>query len=164
MSRAIAALCRRLTHGVYVIGVAHGALHNAFTAAWVMQCSFDPLLLALAVHREHGSYRLLIEGGAFAVSVLREDQTALAAHFGQPQRADKLASIAWMVRRTGAPVLVDALAYFDCSLYGHHPAGDHELVLGRVVDGAILSPDAAPLDYASTGDLDGSERLFPDTL
>ena len=119
--------------------------------------------MALAVHREHGSYRLLIEGRAFSVSVLREDQTALAAHFGQPQ-ADKLASIAWTVRRTGAPVLCDALAYFDCSLYGHHPAGDHELVLGRVVDGAILSPDAAALDYASTGDLDGSERLFPDML
>jgi flavin reductase (DIM6/NTAB) family NADH-FMN oxidoreductase RutF len=164
MSQAIAALCRRLTHGVCVIGVAHGAVHNAFTAAWVMQCSFDPLLLALAVHREHGSYRLLIEGGAFAVSVLRADQMTLAAHFGQPQVVDKLASVAWVVRRTGAPVLVDALAYFDCSLYGHHPAGDHELVLGHVVDGAILSPDAAPLDYASTGDLDASERLFPDML
>ena len=164
MSHAIAALCRRLTHGVYVIGVAHGAVHNAFTAAWVMQCSFDPLLLALAVDPEHASYRPLVESEAFAVSVLRADQIALAAHFGQPQGADKLASIAWTVRRTGAPVLCDALAYFDCSLYGHHPAGDHELVLGRVVDGAILSPDAAPLDYASTGDLDGSERLFPDTL
>lgn len=164
MSHAVAALCRRLTHGVYVIGVAHGAVHNAFTASWVMQCSFDPLLLALAVDPEHASYRPLVESGAFAVSVLREDQMALAAHFGQPRSADKLASIAWRVRRTGAPVLVDALAYFDCSLYGHHPAGDHELVLGRVVDGAILSPDAAPLDYASTGDLDGSERLFPDIL
>ena len=78
MSHAIAALCRRLTHGVYVIGVAHGAVHNAFTAAWVMQGSFDPLLLALAIHREHDSYRLLIEGRAFSVSVLREDQMALA--------------------------------------------------------------------------------------
>jgi flavin reductase (DIM6/NTAB) family NADH-FMN oxidoreductase RutF len=138
VSQAIAALCRRLTHGVYVIGVAHGAVHNAFTAAWVMPCSFDPLLLALAVHREHASYRPLVEGGAFAVSVLRVDQIALAAHFGQPE-ADKLTSIPWVVRRTGAPVLCDALAYFDCSLYGHQPAGDHELVLGRVVDGAILS-------------------------
>ena len=34
MSRSIAALFQRLTQGVYVVGVAHGAVRNAFTAAW----------------------------------------------------------------------------------------------------------------------------------
>ena len=45
MKRSIAALFQRLTQGVYAVGVAHGAVRNAFTAAWVMQVSFDPLLL-----------------------------------------------------------------------------------------------------------------------
>ena len=36
MSRSIAALFQRLTQGVYVVGVAHGAVRNAFTAAWVL--------------------------------------------------------------------------------------------------------------------------------
>ena len=45
MSAAIADLFQRLTQGVYVVGVAHGEVRNAFTAAWVMQVSFDPLLL-----------------------------------------------------------------------------------------------------------------------
>jgi flavin reductase (DIM6/NTAB) family NADH-FMN oxidoreductase RutF len=112
-----------------------------------MQGSFDPLLLSLAVHREHASYRPLVESGAFAVSVLREDQMALAAHFGQPQGADKLASIACRVGRTGAR---------SWSMRARTS-------IARI-DGAILSPDAAPLDYASAGGLDGSERLFPDTL
>ena len=162
MSQAIAALCRPLTHGVYVIGVADGAVHNAFTAGSVMQCSFDPLLLAIAVHRGHGSYRLLIQGGAFSVSVLREDQMALATHFGEPQDADKHPSVAWGVRR-GRPVFCDALAYFDRSLYGHHPAGDHEWSSAASLM-RDPEPGAAPLDDASTGDLDGSERLFPDKL
>jgi flavin reductase (DIM6/NTAB) family NADH-FMN oxidoreductase RutF len=43
-------LFQRLTQGVYVVGVAHEEARNAFTAAWVMQVSFDPLLLALSVN------------------------------------------------------------------------------------------------------------------
>ena len=65
MSASIAALFQRLTQGVYVVGVAHGEVRNAFTAAWVMQVSFDPLLLALSINPRHLSYGLLEEGRAF---------------------------------------------------------------------------------------------------
>jgi len=44
MSDSLAALFQRLTQGVYVVGVAYGEARNAFTAAWVMQVSFNPLL------------------------------------------------------------------------------------------------------------------------
>jgi flavin reductase (DIM6/NTAB) family NADH-FMN oxidoreductase RutF len=59
-------------------------------------------------------------------------------------------------------VLDDALAYFDCRLEGSLPAGDHELVLGRVVDGAILDADAEPMTYVETADMDGSSALYPE--
>ena len=52
---SIAALFQRLTQGVYVVGVAHGAVRNAFTAAWVMQVSFDPLMLTLSISPHHSS-------------------------------------------------------------------------------------------------------------
>ena len=51
-------LVKRLTQGVYVVGVAHGEKRNAFTAAWIMQVSFDPLLLALSINPQHSSYQL----------------------------------------------------------------------------------------------------------
>jgi hypothetical protein len=41
-------------------------------------------------------------------------------------------------------------------------AGDHRLVLGAVIDGALLRPEAPPLVYSDTGNLDGSAALFPD--
>src|SRR5262245_26814688 len=77
MSRSIAALFQRLTQGVYVVGVAHGAVRNVFTAAWVMQVSFDPLLLTLSINPHHSSYRLLKEGRAFSVNVLKKGQLDL---------------------------------------------------------------------------------------
>jgi flavin reductase (DIM6/NTAB) family NADH-FMN oxidoreductase RutF len=159
----VADLFRRLTAGIYVIGVAEGGRRSAFTAAWLMQVSFDPLLLALSVNTGHASYPLLVEGGGFAVSVLSREQLDLARHFGtrSSRETDKLAGIPWHPGRTGAPILDGAIACFECLLHGRAPAGDHEIVTGRVVAGALLASDAVPLTYADTGDLDGSRDLYP---
>jgi flavin reductase (DIM6/NTAB) family NADH-FMN oxidoreductase RutF len=108
----VADLFRRLTAGVYVVGVAEGERRNAFTAAWLTQASFDPLLLALSVNPGHASYPLLIGGGGFTVSVLSRDQLHLARHFGtrSGRETDKLAGSARRPGPTGAPVLAEAIA------------------------------------------------------
>ncbi len=162
----LADLFRRLTAGVYVVGVADGERRNAFTAAWLMQVSFDPLLLALSVNPGHASFPLLVGGGGFAVSVLSRDQLELARHFGtrSGRETDKLAGISWRAGRTGAPILAEAVAYLECRLTGGIPAGDHEIVIARPVAGEILLPNAIPLTYADTGDLDGSRELYPPSL
>ena len=161
MSDGIADLFQRLTHGVYVVGVAHEEVRNAFTAAWVMQVSFKPLLVALSINPHHLSYRLLKQGRAFSVNVLKKDQLELAAHYGQRAGADKLTSVDWTTGRTGAPLLPEALAWFECQVEDEHPAGDHVLVLGRVIDGKLLDAKAEPMAYRETGVMDGASALFP---
>ena len=164
MSDSIAALFRRLTQGVYVVGVAHGEARNAFTAAWVMQASFDPLLLALSINPRHSSYGLLKQGQAFSVNVLKKGQLEFAAHFGGPAHADKLTLTEWTTGRTGAPLLRGALAWFECHVEREHPAGDHVLVLGKVVDGKLLDSKAEPMAYRETRAMDGASALFPDVF
>lgn len=162
-SGEVAALLRRLSTGVYVVGVGHRERPNAFTAAWVMQVSFEPLLLALSISPAHASYPLLHESGSFAVSVLAGDQMDLARHFGTAsgRDADKLAGVSWRAARRGAPILTAAAAWLECEVEGRAAAGDHEVVFGRVVDGSVVAPDARPLLYAATGNLDGSAALYP---
>jgi flavin reductase (DIM6/NTAB) family NADH-FMN oxidoreductase RutF len=162
----LADLFRRLSAGVYVVGVADGERRNAFTAAWLMQVSFDPLLLALSVNPGHASFPLLVGGGGFAVSVLSRDQLELARHFGtrSGRETDKLAGVSWRGGRTGAPIVAGVVAYLECRLTGRIPAGDHEIVITRPVAGELLLPDAVPLTYADTGDLDGSRELYPASL
>jgi flavin reductase (DIM6/NTAB) family NADH-FMN oxidoreductase RutF len=164
--REIAGLFRRLSGGVYVVGVADGDRRNAFTAAWIMQVSFDPLLLALSINPGHASYPLLTESGAFAVSVLERGRLEVAQAFGtrSGREVDKLAAASWRAAGSGAPVLQDATAFFDCRVVARHPAGDHELVVARVVDGGVLRPEAERMLYEETGDLDGSESLYPEQL
>jgi flavin reductase (DIM6/NTAB) family NADH-FMN oxidoreductase RutF len=162
----LADLFRRLNAGVYVVGVADGERRNAFTAAWLMQVSFDPLLLALSVNPGHASFPLLVGGGGFAVSVLSRDQLELARHFGtrSGRETDKLAGVSWRAGSTGAPILAGVVAYLECRLTGRITAGDHEIVIARPVAGELLLPDAIPLTYADTGDLDGSRDLYPAAL
>ena len=156
-------LFRRLTLGVYVIGVAEGERRDAFTAAWVMQVAFDPLLLALSINPGNASYPLLHAGRGFTVNVLKKDQLGLARRFGMQsgRDVDKLAGLKWRPGSAGAPILEEAIAYFDCELTGSMPAGDHDLVVGRVIDGRLLARDAEPMVYAETGDMDGSGALYP---
>jgi flavin reductase (DIM6/NTAB) family NADH-FMN oxidoreductase RutF len=162
MTSSIAALFRTLTQGVYVIGVAHGEERNAFTAAWVIQVSFDPLLLALSISPNHSSYRLLKGSGAFSVNVLKRDQLDLAARFGDPAREDRLAEAEWTFARLDLPVLRDSLAWFACEVLHECPAGDHRLMVAKVIDGELVDAEAEPLTYRHTGDIDGASALFPD--
>lgn len=159
----IAALFRRLSLGVYVVGAAQDERRDAFTAAWVMQASFDPLLLALSINPRNASSPLLHASRAFTVSVLKRGQLELARRFGtrSGREQDKLAGVRWHPGRSGAPVLDEALACFDCELTESFQTGDHELVVGHVLDGRILDPDAVPMTYAETGDMDGSSALYP---
>jgi flavin reductase (DIM6/NTAB) family NADH-FMN oxidoreductase RutF len=152
------ALVKQISHGVYVIGVGKGERQNAFTAAWVMQVSFEPLLLAISINPEHYSYQLLQESGICTVNVLGQDQYAIAEHFGRSS-SDKMKGFEWQSARTGAPVLSESLAYFDCEVSHYADAGDHKIAVCKVVAAAALN-QGLPMLYSQTGDMDGSSELY----
>lgn len=152
-------LVKRLSHGVYVIGVSDGERENAFTAAWVMQVSFEPLLLCISINPGHYSWQLLQRGGVCSVNVLGRRQYALAEHFGTPGRRDKMNGHRWRKAGSGAPILADSLAYFDCRVSHYADAGDHKLVVCEVLEGGVLNP-GEPLLYSDTGDMDGSSEIY----
>src|SRR5690349_13204964 len=131
MSNPIAALFQRLTQGVYVIGVASGEDRNAFTAAWVMQVSFDPLLLILSINPQHASYAILKDGKVFSINILKKGELNIAAQFGRTASTEKLSEVSWTTGRMGAPLLSDVLAWIECEVLAEYPAGDHMLVLGK---------------------------------
>ncbi|WP_394752959.1 flavin reductase family protein [Crenothrix sp.] len=153
-------LYKTLSHGVYIIGVASGEHRNAFTAAWVIQVSFQPLMLAISINPQHYSYTLLQTGGICTVNVLGKHQYQLAEHFGDSAIPDKMAGFNWKTAKTGAPILSDSLAYFDCQVSHYCDAGDHKIAVCEVLAAGILHP-GIPLLYEQTGDMDGSEALYP---
>jgi flavin reductase (DIM6/NTAB) family NADH-FMN oxidoreductase RutF len=145
---------RLFTYGLYAIGVRRNDEANAFTANWLTQVSFDPLLLALSVERDAWSWPLLEETGVFTINVLASGQRDLAGQLGRSRYkvGDKLASLAWQAApMTGCPVLhEDALAYVECRAVGVHPAGDSWLVVAEVLNVKSLRP-GEPLTMKEAG-------------
>ena len=164
MKKDLALLFQQLTQGVYVIGVVDDGQYNSFTAVWVMQVSFNPPIVAISVNLNHSSYRMIKNSQVFTVNVLKNDQLELGEHFGKPSTTDKLADITWHSDQTGAPILDNAMAFFECEVINECEAGDHMIVVGRVVNGAVIDADASPLLYRDTEDMDGSTNLYPDTF
>jgi flavin reductase (DIM6/NTAB) family NADH-FMN oxidoreductase RutF len=61
-------------------------------------------------------------------------------------------------------LLPEALAWLECQVVDEHPAGDHVLVLGKVIAGKLLDVEAEPMTYRDTGLMDGASALFPRVL
>lgn len=53
--------------------------------------------------------------------------------------------------RSGAPLIDGALATVECRTEQRIPAGDHTLLLGRVLEAAVPSPAGRPLLYFRGG-------------
>ena len=163
MSDAVADFMQTISTGVYVIGVCDEQRTNAFTASSVVPVSYKPVIVALAVGLNHASRAIIESGRAFTINVLKRNQLELARQFGtvSGRQANKLGgAVPWRPGLSGAPILLDSLAYIECELVNVVPAGDHELVLGKVVDGGVLAADEAPLLYRDTRNIDGARELY----
>ncbi len=115
-----------------------------FTANSFTSVSLDPPLLLVCLSAAASSHDAFVAAGRFGVSVLGEDQRETSTLFAT-RGADKFAAVAWAPRVTGAPLIDGAVARFDCTTERVLPAGDHVVLMGRVV--AFDWRRAAPLGY-----------------
>ena len=68
----------------------------------------------------------------FSVNILAEHQTAVSGLFAS-KRADKFSAASWKAGPAGSPILDDVAAWFDCQRHNIVDAGDHIILIGRVV-------------------------------
>lgn len=141
-----------IPYGLYVVGVTDGAATTAFTANFLSQCSFNPPLVMLGVNREGRAHAVLERGKVFSVNLLASDQKEIAAaFFKSPAPTDsRFGAYAFEKGETGAPLLIDAPASFECRVVGLYPLGDHSVVVGEVVE-ARVRREAKPLTMEQTG-------------
>ncbi len=95
--------------------------------------SLDPPLIGFFVARTSKSWPVINDGGAFCVSVLGDDQEEVSARFAV-SGPDKFAGVEWHRSPSGHPVVAGSVAWVDCEIDRLVDAGDHVLVLGRVLD------------------------------
>lgn len=122
--------------GVTIVTAATPDGPVGFTCQSFTSLSLEPPLVALAPGKSSTSWPRIAAAGAFCVNILRADQAKLCRAFAVSgdEAGDKFADVPWRPAPTGSPRIDGVLAWIDCRLLVVHDAGDHELVLGRVID------------------------------
>ena len=119
------------------------------TASSLASVSLAPPLVSVCIEISASAHDTLIEAEHFVVNVLAEDQEELSRRFAQPQSTQDFDGIGWFDGEVGAPRLNGAVAHIECAREATWPGGDHTILLGRVVSGAV--GEGRPLVYYRGG-------------
>jgi flavin reductase (DIM6/NTAB) family NADH-FMN oxidoreductase RutF len=144
---------RKFSYGLYLVTTGGAEDRGAFTANWLVQSSFEPPMLMIAVEQDAHSLDVLRRSGVFAVHPYEAGQRELAGHFGRntAKVGDKLAGYTTRAGTTGAPLLEDTIGAVECRVVGEVPSGDHVVFVGEVVDAHLFHEDGEPLTMAMAG-------------
>jgi len=111
---------------------------NPIAIAWLTPVSINPPLLAFAIRQQRYSYELLQENPAFVVNVMAYEQAVEVLFCGRcsGRNVDKFATANLTptpAQAVSVPAITEALAHVECEVEAEHPAGDHVIVVGKVV-------------------------------
>ena len=143
---------RKIPYGLFILTAKHGDDVSGATVNWVTQTSFNPPLVAVAIKHDSHPYEVVKAAGHFAINVLGPDQKDIAQAFFMTVKPEgnKLGPVTFAPGSTGAPILWETPAYWECRLVQVVEHGDHHLFLGEVVEAGVHA-DAPALLMRDTG-------------
>jgi flavin reductase (DIM6/NTAB) family NADH-FMN oxidoreductase RutF len=126
--------------GVCVITGRRNALEPvAMVVGSFVSVSLQPPLIAFFPDRASSSWGKLRDCECFCVNILSSEQEDLCRKLAS-KSPDKFEGTAHRISARGNPVLDGVVAWIECERHSVSDAGDHELVIGRVLS---LEIDAA---------------------
>jgi flavin reductase (DIM6/NTAB) family NADH-FMN oxidoreductase RutF len=122
------------------------ASHIGITVNSFASVSLDPPLVLWCIDRRSRRYPAFASAPGFTVSILASGQKAVSARLAGAGE-HRLDGIALIETELGPPALADSLAVFECALESVQDAGDHAILIGRVLRFARHEKAGAPLVY-----------------
>jgi len=120
-----------------------GLACNSFTSV-----SLEPPLVLFCAAYSSSTWARIERAGHYCVNFLADDCEQICRTFAGPAD-DRFAGLGWRAAVTGAPVLDAGTAYADCEIEAVHDAGDHAIVIGRVLE--LGHRDGKPLLFYRGG-------------
>ena len=111
--------------------------------------SLEPALVSFMPAKSSSSWPKIRSSGAFCVNVLGVDQGEVCRQFSVPG-GRKFEGVEWRPGATGSPILSGSVAWVDCRIEQVLDSGDHQIVVGRVVDLRAES-DELPMTFLRGG-------------
>ncbi|MGO9050668.1 MAG: 3-hydroxy-9,10-secoandrosta-1,3,5(10)-triene-9,17-dione monooxygenase reductase subunit [Streptosporangiaceae bacterium] len=149
--------------GITVITAVDDGEPVGFSCQSFAALSLEPPLVLFCPARASATWPRVRRAGYFCANVLGAGQQDLASRFGR-SGPDKFAGVAWSPATTGAPVLHGALIWAGCEIEAVHPAGDHLVAIGRVLELGDCGSELPLLYYRSRYATLGTEDSQPDVV
>jgi flavin reductase (DIM6/NTAB) family NADH-FMN oxidoreductase RutF len=127
---------RALSSGVAIVACGDGDDRVGCTVTSLASLSLTPPTLFICLARSSSTLAGVRRTSAFSVSLLAARHEALAQRFsgrGGVHGRRRFDDARWITLATGAPVLADSLAAFDCLVEEVIERHSHAIVLGAVV-------------------------------
>jgi flavin reductase (DIM6/NTAB) family NADH-FMN oxidoreductase RutF len=140
---ALRTAMRRLASGVAVVTFRCNGEPAGMTVNSFLSVSLEPALVLVSVRKNSRFTEHVNAGQHYGVSILREEQQALSAHFGG--RRDESLNVAFD-HAGGIPLIAGSLAQLTAQVVDIHPAGDHLLYIAEV-EHLQCGPEAPPLVF-----------------
>jgi 3-hydroxy-9,10-secoandrosta-1,3,5(10)-triene-9,17-dione monooxygenase reductase component len=130
---------------------AAGRMHGMTVSAFASE-SLDPLLILASVERSTVMHQLVAQSKAFAINILGDQGEGTARFFADNARLDgpEFTEGTYHLGATGSPILEEATAYLEATVEATLDAGDHTVIVGRVVALAVVR-EVGPLIYYRSG-------------
>ncbi len=143
---------RHFPSGVTIVTIRSGDKIHGLTVSAFASITPQPPLILISIDHRHSGYDFLEEEDAvFAVNILHQSQMEMSNRFAWLKDEDRFDEGQWISAATGAPILANALAWLDCTIYDRFVAGGHTLYIGEVQACDTPRPDQPPLVYWNRG-------------
>jgi 3-hydroxy-9,10-secoandrosta-1,3,5(10)-triene-9,17-dione monooxygenase reductase component len=145
-SHSFRATMSKFATGVAVLTGFHDGQRFGMTINSLTSVSLDPHQILVCLNQGSATGNAIRSSGRFAVSLLDRDQQDVARSF-VGRDAKRFDGIACTTGLAGLPLVEGALAYLVCSVSDVLPSGDHDIVIGDVVE--CWQRDGEPLVFYS---------------
>ncbi|WP_349295102.1 flavin reductase (plasmid) [Thioclava sp. 'Guangxiensis'] len=124
----------RLGASVTVLTTDGPAGRHGMTASAVCSVTDTPPTLLVCVNRSNRSHDMFVQNGTLCVNVLGGQHRDLSGRFARSGLEDRFEGTLWSTHATGAPVLGDAVAAFDCVISARQEVGTHSVFFCEIRD------------------------------
>ncbi|MEL6920069.1 MAG: flavin reductase family protein [Pseudomonadota bacterium] len=131
--------------GVTIVTANHLGTDIGMTCNSFNTVSLDPAMVLWSIRKESGSRDAFVNADGYMINILAGDQQETAMQFTRGSHADRFDGVPADRLSSGRLMLTDAVAWFDCALENVVSAGDHDILIGRILSFASTQRD--PLMY-----------------
>lgn len=147
--------------GVTVITGSEGEEPVGFACQSFASVSLEPPLVLFCADHKGRAWPRMREFGRFCANVLGERQSDLCARFGS-SKGSKYEGLAWERSRWGTPALPDVLLRVHAEVGDVHVCGDHDIVIGRVLEVEAVTEQRPMIFFRGGFGVDRHEPPRPD--